>query len=156
MYNECFAYMHICTSHEWTTSRGQKRASACWNCSYRKIRAITTLLGTEFKPSAWVPSALKCRHYPRSCIFFYSTFHFFTWFLFGDFKRLSYFILHMLKPYTACFSYCSNVLCVGNVNKMNHLLPEAQINHPQMSVSFHRAPCMSNGVITSKVLLRSV
>lgn len=46
--------------------------------------------------------------------------HFFSFFSFvfclGILKR----ILHMLKLYTSCFSYCSNVLYVGNVNKMNH------------------------------------
>lgn len=31
-----------------------------------------------------------------------------------------------------------------------------QINHYQMSVSIHRAPCLSSAVITSKVHLRSV
>lgn len=159
MYNGYFVYKHACAPHACITHRGHKRTTEFWNCGYRysyelpygcqelnscPLQEHSVLLNTE-KVSQ--PSHLLTVPFPL--IFF-----------------IVYFLELLKQSVVFHFTYVETIhslfLAMGLMHCMMEVLTKGaiyflrQIHHDQMSVSIHRAPCMSSTVMTSKVQLRSM
>lgn len=81
---------------------------------------------------------------------------FFICLLFGDFKADCHISFCMCWNYTQPVLAMALTYCLMEILTKRKIYFLRQINHYQMSVSTHRAPCLWSAVITSKVHLSSV